>query len=76
MSVGEKMQAYIEKTKLGDINLYSLTVEELQFAYQMVSANKLFDLICLIFEYGMAKGYRKAQKDMVKHERNRSQRGT
>lgn len=76
MPTEEKMKAYINKTKLGNTLPYSMTTQELQLAYEMTVDNRFFEMLGLIFKYGMAKGYRKAKKDMVKNERNRSQRGT
>lgn len=76
MPTEEKMKAYINKTQMGNTLPYSMTIQELQLAYEMTADNRFFEMLGLIFKYGMAKGYRKAQNERKKNERNQPKRGT
>lgn len=62
MSNLEKMEKYIENTPMKHKNLYSLRLGEIMALYD--AGNKeLFRVVCLAFDYGMAKGYRMAKKE-------------
>lgn len=64
MSEIEKMQKYIERTKMKECptSPYSICTKEMDAAYQEMGSNP-FGIICLIFEYGKAKGYRAAKAE-------------
>lgn len=64
MSNLEKMEKYIENTPMKHKDLYSLRLGEIMALYD--AGNKeLLRMVCLAFDYGMAKGYRMAKKEKL-----------
>lgn len=66
MSEIEKMQRYIDRTKLDKNNRFSLTTPE---AFELAHAARTMadfpvEVICLAFDYGKAKGYRAAKAEV------------
>ena len=58
----EKMKRYIERTKMGK-NHYQMNFQEaLELA--RATAEMPIDIVCLAFEYGMAKGYLAAKSEV------------
>lgn len=63
MSEIEKMKRYIERTKMGNTASYQMRLREtMELAH--ASAETPVDIVCLAFEYGMAKGYRAAKSEV------------
>ncbi len=63
MSEIEKMQKYIERTKMENGHLYQMNMREmLDLAH--TAAETPIDVVCLAFEYGKAKGYRAAKAEV------------
>lgn len=60
----EKIQRYIERTKMGKDDRYELIYQEAAALYHEAYENftNLVSIISLVFDYGKAKGYRKAMK--------------
>jgi len=68
MSEIEKMQRYIERTKLGKNHRFGLTAPE---AFELTRKARTMaefpmEVICLAFNYGKAKGYRAAKAEVRK----------
>lgn len=62
MSRIEKMEKYIERT--GDLGtMYSLSIVEAQALVEIWKQNRI-EAILLAFNYGRAKGYRAARKEV------------
>lgn len=62
MSRIEKMEKYIERT--GDLcTMYSLSIVEAQALVEIWKQNRI-EAILLAFNYGRAKGYRAARKEV------------
>ena len=62
MSEIEKMQRYIERTKVENGAFYQMNLREmLDLAH--TAAETPVDVVCLAFEYGRAKGYRAAKAE-------------
>ena len=64
MSTRERMMAYIQKTKMGNPERYELVLCEMLSVLQLIEQNQLWEAIELCFDYGRAKGYRMAKKEM------------
>ncbi len=66
MSEIEKIQRYIEKTKLDKESKYSLNITEgFSLAHMAHEMDDLpLEVICLAFNYGKAKGYRAAKAEV------------
>lgn len=64
MSEQEKMVAYIERTKMKNTDRYCLVLSDIQVMYEMVKSGNSFGAFELAFEYGRAKGYRMARKEL------------
>ncbi len=62
MSEIEKIQKYIERTKMGDRNGYCMKCGEM-LELASVTDKKPVDAVVLAFNYGMAKGYRMAKSE-------------
>ncbi|WP_251318637.1 hypothetical protein [Flintibacter muris] len=64
MSEIEKMQRYIERTELpADLHdKYCFCLGELDEVWKF-SQTDMFSALCLLFEYGKAKGYRAAKAE-------------
>lgn len=61
----EKMQRYIKRTPMKEVDNYCLVYSEaVELLNKAIDTNSLFEVIALAFDYGKAKGYRaaKAQK--------------
>ena len=60
----EKMKKYIERTKIREkpTTPYTMCTNEMNAVYQEMQSNP-FNAICLLFEYGKAKGYRAAKAE-------------
>ena len=61
VSVIDAMNAYIERTHLGNTARYEIVDSELQELNKLLTINR-FNALMLAFNYGLAKGYRKAKK--------------
>lgn len=61
----EHINRYIERTKLGRLSAYQLRIQE-GLALADAARVSPADMICLAFEYGMAKGYRAARAEAKK----------
>lgn len=62
MSEIEKMKRYIERTKADKMDAYQMNMREmLDLAH--IAVETPVDVICLVFEYGRAKGYRAAKAE-------------
>lgn len=68
MSEIEKMQRYIERTKLDKNSRFGLsTTEAFELAHKArTMAEFPMEVICLAFNYGKAKGYRAAKAEVRK----------
>lgn len=62
----EKMRRYIELTKLNPELSERFCIKSLQLSALLNI--ELFDMLCLAFDYGRAKGYRMAQAEIRKAE--------
>lgn len=64
MSDLERMKGYIRRTKINPKarDLYSMRICEMA-ALHDEPRFRLYDIICMAFDYGMAKGYRLAKKE-------------
>lgn len=60
MSEIEKIQRYIENTKIKNRGMYCMRYCEAAGLHTF-SRTDLFGALCLAFDYGMAKGYRAAK---------------
>ena len=67
MSEIEKMKWYIEQTKMPDspTDAYCLYLGELREIGE-ATKDDMFGTLCLLFEYGKAKGYRAAKAESRK----------
>lgn len=68
MSEIEKMQRYIERTKMGRADNYGLVFREVVELLHTATdtntdTNSMFEIIALAFDYGKAKGYRAAKAE-------------
>lgn len=65
MSEIEKMQRYIERTPAKNAEGYCLVHSELRELMKIgqASADALFEVVGLAFDYGKAKGYRAAKAE-------------
>ena len=61
----ERINRYIERTKLDPLPAYHLRLNE-GFALADAARVSPVSTICLAFEYGMAKGYRAAKAEQKK----------
>lgn len=61
----EHINRYIERTKQANVEFYQMNLAEM-FAMAQAARQKPADMICLAFEYGMAKGYRAARAEAKK----------
>lgn len=61
----EKIQKYIDRTKLDKDDRYYIVLGEVFALFDKARGdnNSLYDAIVLAFDYGKAKGYRKAVKE-------------
>ena len=66
MNTIEAMNTYIKNTKMGDNSRYYATISECQAIRNMIWNNKEWTALMLLFEYGMAKGYRMAKKEAAR----------
>lgn len=57
----EKIQKYIDRTKIQDPLKYNLRASEW---IAIVNTNDILDAVSLAFNFGRAKGYRAAKKEM------------
>ena len=64
MQTQENMRAYIEKTNITNILRYSFNSDDFDVIYEMICRNDLLGALCLLFEYGRAKGYRLAKSEL------------
>ena len=64
MSTQEKMQKYIDNTKIRNRVRYSMPLSE-AMAMRQIGKDDVFQALTLAFEYGMAKGYRAAKKEDI-----------
>ena len=64
MSDLERMKGYIRRTKIDPKtrDLYSMRICDIVALHDMPRFD-LYDVICMAFDYGMAKGYRMAKKE-------------
>lgn len=64
MSDIERMKRYIRRTKIDpkSRDLYTLRLSDIAALHDMPRFG-LCDVICMAFDYGMAKGYRMAKKE-------------
>ncbi len=64
MSVIEKMERYIRRTKIDpkSRDLYSIRPSEVAALRGAVTIRP-YDIICTAFDFGMAKGYRMVKKE-------------
>ena len=69
MSEQEKMNAYIDRTKIKNVERYTLRFCELCALYEIAESGKCYDALILAFRYGRTKGYRLAKSE-VKHGKN------
>lgn len=60
----EAMRLYIRRTQMKEKIKYSMRTGEIQAAFDMISRGMVFEAIILIFNYGRAKGYRMAKKEL------------
>lgn len=58
------MDAYIQKTKMGDTTRYELSLGELQVMRNILLSGKTVEAFELAFNYGRAKGYRMAKREV------------
>ena len=65
MSEIEKMQRYIARTKTTNMDAYQMNFREMKDLAR-TAADTPFDVVCLAFEYGRAKGYRAAKAEVRK----------
>lgn len=63
MSEIEKMQRYIERTKLDEDKYYLNFGEACAMAKEARTFDAVLDVIDLAFKYGKAKGYRAAKEE-------------
>lgn len=65
MSEIEKMQKYIERTKMENGHLYQMNMREAFDLAKMAQTGSSFSIeaISMAFNYGQAKGYRAAQAE-------------
>lgn len=66
MNTAEKMNRYIQLTKVPGNARYSMLFSEAQALCDMAFDRKVFNAISLAFQYGQAKGYRMARR--AKHD--------
>lgn len=65
----EKMVDYINRTKLENVERYTIYTDELDVLYEMMKSGRCYEALILVFMYGRAKGYRMA-KNEVKNGKN------
>ena len=65
MDTLEAMNAYIEKTKLGNIRRYDMSMAEGRVIMEMILNGHEWSALRTAFKYGMAKGYRMAMKNLA-----------
>lgn len=59
----EGIQRYVERTDMkGDRARYDMSRDDLAAFHEMAQRG-LFETLCLVFNYGQAKGYRMARKE-------------
>lgn len=65
MSELERMQKYIERTRLPAraTSPYNMTIREMTVLEEIVREKELFRGLLFAFKYGMAKGWRAAMKE-------------
>ena len=66
MSTEEKMDAYIQKTKMTDTTRYELNLSEVQAFRRIILSGKMVEALELAFNYGRAKGFRMAKREAPK----------
>lgn len=64
MSTEEKMDAYIQKTKMRNTTRYELNLGEIQVMRNILLSGKMVEALKLAFNYGRAKGYRMAKREV------------
>ena len=64
MSELEKMQRYIEQTKMNEADNYCLVYREaVELLQTATDTNSMVEIIAFAFNYGKAKGYRAAKAE-------------
>ena len=62
MNIIERISAYIQKTKMGNLDRYEMDMDELLFLKRECNRGDSIDALILAFDYGRAKGYRAARR--------------
>lgn len=58
----DRMQKYIDATEIKNSSRYDISVSNINAIYEMAQGD-FFKALCLIFQYGRARGYRAAEKE-------------
>lgn len=64
MNTIETMRAYIDRTKIKNAENYCLKMSAIQVMYEIADLQSLCEAFELAFEYGRAKGYRMAKREL------------
>lgn len=62
MNIQQGIEAYIQKTRMGNLDRYDMRMDEIIFLKRLIEVDKPYVALSLAFEYGRAKGYRAARR--------------
>lgn len=64
MNIIRRIEAYIQRTAMKNLDRYEMDMEELLFLKHECMRGEPIDALILAFDYGRAKGYRAARRAM------------